>query len=87
MDALNLLKVKRIYRNKLAFNDDNDDDSAMELESDSDDKQATLLVTLAFHEHHRLYYSRVPYRTSKLRRHDYILDVLNGNDVRCLNQF
>ena len=63
------------------------DDSEFELESDSDDELANVLVTLAMHEHHRIYNSRVPCRTSILRGHDYVLEVLNGNDVRCSDQF
>ena len=51
------------------------DDSEFELESDSDDELANVLVTLAMHEHHRIYNSRVPCRTSILRGHDYVLEV------------
>ena len=40
----------------MAFNNNSDDDSAMELESNLDDELATVLVTLALHEHYRLYY-------------------------------
>ncbi|KAI8552172.1 hypothetical protein RHMOL_Rhmol06G0245000 [Rhododendron molle] len=59
------------------------DDSDEELESDSDDETIITLVTLALHEHHQKYYNRIPCRTSILRGHDYVLEVLNGHDARC----
>ena len=71
----------------MVFNDGSDDDSVLGLESDSDDELANVLVILGMHEHHRIYQSRVPCRTSILRGHDYVLEVLNGNDIQCFEQF
>ena len=83
VDALNLLKVKRIT-GKNGIQNDSDDDSVMELKYDSDDEQAIVLVTLALHEHHLI--SCVPCQTSILIGYAYVLKVLHDNDVRCSDQ-
>ncbi|KAH7839912.1 hypothetical protein Vadar_010296 [Vaccinium darrowii] len=63
------------------------DDSDKELESDSDDNTIIALVTVAIAEHHRRYADKIPCRTSILRGHDYVIEVLNGHDARCEESF
>ena len=71
----------------MVSNNGSDDVSVLELESNSDDELDNVHVTLVMHEYHRIYDSRVPCRTPILRGHDYVLEVLNDNDVRCFDQF
>lgn len=66
---------------------DSTDDSDKELETDSDDDTVIALVTLALAEHYRRHYERTPCRTSILRGHDYVIEVLNGHDGRCEESF
>ena len=56
-------------------------------DSDDDDDGICILFTLFYMSLHRIQSSKQPCRTSALRGHDYVIELLNGNDSRCFDCF
>lgn len=46
-----------------------------------------VLLSLALYEYYNMYIDHRPCRTSMLRGHDYVLEVLNGHEDRCHQNF
>ncbi|KAL0539375.1 hypothetical protein IC582_023586 [Cucumis melo] len=55
--------------------------------SDDNDDGICILFTLFYMSLHMIQYSKQPCRTSALRGHDYVIELLNGNDSRCFDFF
>ncbi|KAL4018331.1 hypothetical protein IC575_021922 [Cucumis melo] len=55
--------------------------------SDDDDDGIFILFTLVYMSLHRIQSSKQPCRTSALRGHDYVIELLNGNDSSCFDCF
>ena len=55
-----------------------------DFDPDNDD---CILFTLLHMSWHKIQSSKQPCRTSTLRGHDYVIELLNGNDSRCFDCF
>ena len=64
-----------------------DNHSDDDLDSDDDDDGICILFTLFYMSLHMIQSSKQPCRTSALRGHDYVIELLNGNDNRCFDCF
>ena len=64
-----------------------DNHSDDDFDSDDDDDGIFILFTLFYMSLHRIQSSKQPCRTSALRGHDYVIELLNGNDSRCFDCF
>ncbi|KAL0556734.1 hypothetical protein IC582_005250 [Cucumis melo] len=56
-------------------------------DDDDDDDGIFILFTLFYMSLHMIQPSKQPCRTSALRGHDYMIELLNGNDSRCFGCF
>ncbi|KAH7850954.1 hypothetical protein Vadar_005108 [Vaccinium darrowii] len=62
-------------------------DPIADSDEDSEDEEVVVLLSLALYEYYNMYIDHRPCRTSMLRGHDYVLEVLNGHEDRCHQNF
>ncbi|KAI8545964.1 hypothetical protein RHMOL_Rhmol07G0078700 [Rhododendron molle] len=62
-------------------------DPISDSDDDSDDEEVVVLLSLALYGYYDMYIDHRPCRTSMLRGHDYVLEVLNGHEDRCHQNF
>ena len=57
-----------------------------DLLNDSNDELGEVLLLCELEDYHNAYLTKQPCRNSVLTRHDYVLEILNGNNSRCYEQ-